>query len=56
MIGGGHTVAVAEALGLEREFDHVSTGGGALINYLAGRPLPLIDALKRSKAKFGASL
>lgn len=52
VIGGGHTVAVAEALGLEKEFDHVSTGGGALINYLAGKPMPLIDALKRSKAKF----
>ena len=53
VIGGGHTVAVAEALGLERKFDHVSTGGGALINYLAGKPLPLIDALRRSRAKFG---
>ena len=53
VIGGGHTVAVAEALRLEGEFDHVSTGGGALISYLAGKPLPLVDALKRSKAKFG---
>lgn len=53
VIGGGHTVAVAEALGIEKGFDHVSTGGGALINYLAGRPLPLVDALRRSKAKFG---
>ncbi|MBI4416605.1 MAG: phosphoglycerate kinase [Euryarchaeota archaeon] len=54
VIGGGHTVAVAEALGIERKFGHVSTGGGALLNYLAGRPLPLLDALRRSKAKFGA--
>ncbi|HEV8594694.1 MAG TPA: phosphoglycerate kinase [Thermoplasmata archaeon] len=56
VIGGGHTVAVAEALGLEDEFDHVSTGGGALINFLAGRPLPLVDALRRSKAKFRGNL
>jgi len=56
VIGGGHTVAVAEALGIERKFDHVSTGGGALINYLAGKSLPLVEALKRSKAKFAASL
>ena len=55
VIGGGHTVAVAEALGLDRKFDHVSTGGGALISFLAGRPLPLVDALKRSKAKFAPS-
>ncbi len=53
VIGGGHTVAVAEALGIETRFDHVSTGGGALINFLAGKPLALVDALKRSKAKFG---
>jgi len=56
VIGGGHTVAVAEALGLEKSFDHVSTGGGALINFLAGKPLPLVDALKRSKAKFAGHL
>ena len=56
VIGGGHTVAVAEALGLERAYDHVSTGGGALINFLAGRSLPLVEALKRSKAKFGGQL
>jgi phosphoglycerate kinase len=56
VIGGGHTVAVAEALGLERKFGHVSTGGGALINFLAGKPLPLVDALRRSKAKFANQL
>ncbi len=56
VIGGGHTVAVAEALGLERKFGHVSTGGGALINFLAGKPLPLVDALRRSKAKFGGNV
>lgn len=55
VIGGGHTVAVAEALGIERKFGHVSTGGGALINYLAGKSLPLVDALKRSKAKFASA-
>jgi phosphoglycerate kinase len=52
VVGGGHTVAVVEQLGLQRRIDHVSTGGGALINFLAGKELPLITALKRSHAKF----
>ena len=52
VVGGGHTVAVIEQLGLERKIDHLSTGGGALIHFLAGKELPLITALKRSKAKF----
>jgi len=52
VVGGGHTVAVVEQLGLEKKIDHVSTGGGALINFLAGKELPLVTALKRSREKF----
>ncbi len=52
--GGGHTVAAIEQYGLKDEFDHVSTGGGALINYLAGKELPLVAALERSYKKFSA--
>ncbi|HLE46554.1 MAG TPA: phosphoglycerate kinase [Thermoplasmata archaeon] len=52
VVGGGHTVTVVEEMGLRRKIDHVSTGGGALINFLAGKELPLITALKRSHAKF----
>src|SRR3990170_4996614 len=52
VVGGGHTVAVVEQLGLEKKIDHLSTGGGALINYLAGKELPLITALTRSREKF----
>ena len=48
----GKEVTVVEQLGLTNKIDHVSTGGGALINFLAGRELPLIAALKRSRAKF----
>ncbi len=54
VIGGGHTGTVAKRLGLERKVDHLSTGGGALINMLSGRPLPVVEALKRSKLKFSA--
>lgn len=49
--GGGHTVAAVEQFGLTEKIDHVSTGGGALINFLSGKPLPLVEALKRSYIK-----
>ncbi len=52
--GGGHTVAAIEEYGLQDQLDHVSTGGGALINYLAGKELPLVTALERSYKKFSS--
>ncbi len=44
--GGGDTVdAIRQAHQFEN-FDHVSTGGGAMLEYLAGKKLPGIEALK----------
>ena len=53
IIGGGHTAAVVEKMGIEKDFTHISTGGGACIEFLTGKKLPAIDALEKSKELFG---
>ncbi|MCE5298070.1 MAG: phosphoglycerate kinase [Methanoregulaceae archaeon] len=53
IIGGGHTAAVVEQLGIEKNFTHISTGGGACIEFLTGKKLPAVEALERSKELFG---
>ncbi|MBU4221817.1 MAG: phosphoglycerate kinase, partial [Euryarchaeota archaeon] len=52
VVGGGHIAAAAELLGVSNKFSHVSTGGGACIDFLAGENLPGITALKDAAVKF----
>ncbi len=52
IVGGGHSIAVLEKLDLFKSIDHISTGGGSCINFLAGRAMPGIEALERSKRIF----
>ena len=53
VVGGGHTAAVIEKMGLDQSFTHISTGGGACIEFLTGKVLPAVDALEQSKKIFG---
>jgi phosphoglycerate kinase len=53
VVGGGHTAAVIEKLGIEKDFTHISTGGGACIEFLTGKKLPAVEALEESCRLFG---
>jgi phosphoglycerate kinase len=44
---------VVQKLGIEKNFTHISTGGGACIEFLTGKKLPAVAALERSKELFG---
>jgi len=45
LIGGGDTSAYVEQRGLVQCFNHVSTGGGAALDLIAGKKLPGVEAL-----------
>jgi phosphoglycerate kinase len=53
VVGGGHMGAMASMLDVDKHMGHISTGGGALLALIAGRNLPVIEALEQAKKRYG---
>jgi phosphoglycerate kinase len=56
VMGGGHTATLVAKRGLASKMGHVSTGGGACLDYIAGRPLPGVVSLEQSAVAFGIDI
>ncbi|HEV3203753.1 MAG TPA: phosphoglycerate kinase [Gemmataceae bacterium] len=46
IVGGGETADAVEEFGLADQLTHVSTGGGAFLEYVAGTPLPTLEQIE----------
>ena len=49
VVGGGDTAAAIHALKLKKNFDFISTGGGAMLDFLVDGGLPGIDAIQKKR-------
>jgi phosphoglycerate kinase len=48
--GGGDTLAAVDKYGVAVDIDYISTGGGAFLEFLEGKPLPAVAALEQRSA------
>ena len=46
LAGGGDTIAAIEKFRIGEQIDYISTAGGAFLEYVEGRPLPAVEALR----------
>jgi phosphoglycerate kinase len=46
--GGGDTIAAIEKYAMANHLSYISTGGGAFLEYIEGKPLPAIAALEKT--------
>jgi len=56
VVGGGHTATLINNLGLSKKIGHVSTGGGACLEFLAGNKLSGVESLEISAKRFGLTI
>jgi len=54
IVSGGHLSSALKKFGLVEKITHISTAGGALVRYLTGTKLPMIQALEESAKKYRA--
>ena len=52
IVSGGHLTAALKRYGLAEKINHISTAGGALVLYLTGAKLPMIQALEEAAVRY----